>query len=82
MGYPKWLIDKLCQQGWQYKKPEARKYKIYQSPTSRARVLVHKNTKVDERTVRGILRKTDMTEDAIQSFMEEHSEHILKPPKK
>ena len=80
MGYPKWLIDKLCQQGWKYKKPEAKKYRIYQSPTSRQRVLIHKNTNVDERTVRGILRKTEMTEEDIRSFLEQHTEHILKPP--
>ena len=80
MGYPKWLIDKLCQQGWQYKKPEAKKYKIYQSPITSQRVLIHKNTNVDERVVLGILRKIGMSEQDIHAFVKQHSQYIIKPP--
>lgn len=80
MGYPTWLIDELSRQGWKYKKPEAKKYKIYQAPTSSQRVLIHKNSNVDERVVLGILRKTEMSEQDIRSFIEQHSKHIIKPP--
>ena len=79
MGYPNWLIDEITQRGWRFKK-EAKKYKVYQSPDSPDRILIHKHTNIDERVVRGHLRKIGMKEDAIQSFVAEHVKHIIKPP--
>ena len=81
MGYPNWLIDRVIQSGWKFKR-EAYKYKIYQSPTSLDRILIHKRTRVDERVARAHLKKIGMPEDEIASFLKKHSEYILKKPAK
>lgn len=79
MGYPIWFILIITQRGWKFKK-ETKRYKVYQSPTSVDRIIIHKKSNIDERIVRSHLRKVGLEEAEIQTVIKENARFILKQP--
>ena len=76
MGYPIWFIQIITQRGWKFKR-ETKRYKVYQSPISVDRIIVHKKTNIDERVVRSHLRKVGLEETEIQTVIEKNARNVL-----